>query len=82
MVVFALAVLGAVEARAQESTTIELQARISENMALPQSDALSGFSADYLNLAISGSITDQIYVGWRQRFNKAITVARILAPNL
>ena len=68
-----MAVLGAVEARAQESTTIELQARISENMALPQSDALSGFSADYLNLAISGNITDQISVGWRQRFNKAIT---------
>lgn len=73
VVVFALAVLGAVEARAQESTTIELQARVSENMALPQNDALSGFSADYLNLAISGSITDQISVGWRQRFNKAIT---------
>lgn len=70
----ALALLGATAAMAQESNTkIELQARVSENIATPRNDALSGFSADYLNLAVSGNITDKLSVGWRQRFNKAIT---------
>ncbi|MBO5902970.1 MAG: hypothetical protein J6Q40_03115 [Tidjanibacter sp.] len=74
LAVLALALLGAVSATAQENnTTIELQARISENIATPSNDALSGLNADYLNLAVSGSINDKLSVSWRQRFNKAIT---------